>query len=219
MRRGRVFPISEKTLPGNNCLPDDVMDNGALSISYLECNFMEPATQKSTWAIDPVHSKLRFDAKYLMISTVSGWFREIEGIVVTHGTNFDDSEMSLTIYTNSIYTGIEERDNHLRSADFFDALHFPIIRFRSTSVHNSENLITIKGDLTIKDITQPISFVARYLGSCKDPNGNTKAGFDFDISFDRKDFNITWNRFFDQQGVLISDMVLIHGDVQLLKLS
>src|SRR6478736_2594271 len=95
---------------------------------------MEETTHKNTWAIDPVHTKIRFDAKYLMITAVSGWFRELEGTVLGSAEDFSDSEISLTIYTNSIFTGIEERDEHLPSPDFFDVKKYPTITFRSTAI-------------------------------------------------------------------------------------
>jgi polyisoprenoid-binding protein YceI len=179
---------------------------------------MEQATT-TTWAIDPVHTKIRFEAKYLMITAVSGWFREFEGLVVSNTEDFSDSEITITIYTNSLFTGNEERDNHLRSPDFFDTKKYPTITFRSTAttVH-AENCITVTGQLAIKDTVQEISFGAKYLGSVPDPMGNTKACFEMDAVFDRKVFNITWNQFFDQQGVLISDQVKLHADVQLLRM-
>jgi len=180
---------------------------------------MEENTHKNTWAIDPVHTKIRFDAKYLMITSVSGWFRELEGTVVNATEDFSDSEIQLTIYSNSIFTGIEERDAHLRSADFFDAKKYPTITFRSTTVTAKEDTIKVNGQLAIKDITQDIAFDAKFLGIVRDPRGNIKAGVEIDMVFDRKDFNITWNEFFDKQGVLISDQVKIHADVQLLKLT
>ena len=180
---------------------------------------MEETTHKNTWAIDPVHTKIRFDAKYLMITSVSGWFRELEGTVVNGSKDFSDSEIQLTIYSNSVFTGIEERDTHLRSADFFDAKNYPTITFRSNTVTVTADTIKVTGQLAIKDITQDIEFEAKFLGIVHDPRGNIKAGFEIDMMFDRKDFNITWNEFFDKQGVLISDQVRVHADVQLLRLA
>ena len=174
---------------------------------------------KTAWAIDPVHTKIRFDVKYLMLSTVSGWFREIEGTVHAAGDDFNDSEIRLTIYTHSLFTGIEERDDHLRSPDFFDAKKYPTIKFHSTVVRVKKDNIKITGILTVKEITQEIVFTAKYLGNVPDPMGNTKAGFEMDTTFDRKDFNITWNQFFNKSTILISDQVKLHADIQLLKLS
>jgi len=180
---------------------------------------MTATNNKTVWAIDPVHTKIRFDARYLMITAVSGWFRQLEGTVTSAGDDFSNSSIELVLYTNSIDTGVPERDNHLRSADFFDAKKYPTIHFKSTAVSVTDGKINITGSLTIKDTTQDIQFTAVYFGSLPDPMGNTKAGFESDIIFNRKDFNISWNQRFDKQGVLISDEVGIHADIQLLKLS
>lgn len=179
---------------------------------------MEKKGEQSSWVIDPVHTRIRFEAKYLLITSVSGWFRELEGTVSTEHDNFDGCQIALTIYTSSLYTGIEERDNHLRSPDFFDTLKYPTIEFRSASVKVQKDGIVVAGRLSIKDASQDIRFLARYLGTVQDPMGNTKAGFEMNTVFDRKAFNINWNQYFDKQGVLLSDEVGIHCDLQLLKL-
>ncbi len=174
---------------------------------------------KTIMAIDPVHTKIRFDAKYLLLTAVSGWFREVEGTIISEADDFSSSEIRLIIYTHSLFTGIDERDDHLRSADFFDAKKYPAISFSSTNVLVEGDDIKISGLLSIKDITQEIIFTAKYLGTVPDPMGNTKACFEMDTVFDRKDFNITWNQFFDKNGILISDQVKLHADIQLLKLT
>ena len=134
-------------------------------------------------------------------------------------TDFDESQIQLTIYSNSLYTGIDDRDNHLRSSDFLDTKNFPTIKFVSTSVHVNDSDIKVKGILTIKGIEQELEFDAKFVGVVRDPVGNIKAGFEVDTLFDRKDFNITWNQYIDQQGILIGDQVKIHADVHLLKLN
>ncbi len=179
---------------------------------------MATQSNKQTWAIDPVHTKVRFDAKYLLLSTVSGWFQEIEGAVSGANSDFTDSEINLTIYTHSIYTGITERDQHLRSADFFHTEKFPTIRFRSTAVTTAGDEIHITGLLTVKEVTHTIGFNARYLGTVPDAMGNTKAGFEMDMILDRKAFDIGWNLRFDTNGLLIADEVHLRADVQLLRL-
>ncbi|WP_207510667.1 YceI family protein [Longitalea luteola] len=180
---------------------------------------MNTTVKHATWAIDPTHSTIRFDAKYLLISSVSGWFREFEGTVVSGQDGFCNSEINLTIYTHSLNTGNDERDNHLRSPDFFDSKNFPMIHFRSREVTMQEKNIQINGILTVKGIEHPFSFTATFLGMCADPMGNTKAGFEMDTVLNRKDFNITWNQLFDKNGLLLSDEVRVHCDLQLLKLS
>src|SRR5690349_10796557 len=156
---------------------------------------MEETKHKNAWAIDPVHTRIRFDAKYLMITSVSGWFRELEGTVIGAAEDFSDCEIRLTMYTNSIFTGIEERDEHLRSPDFFDAKKYPTITFKSTALTVLGDLIKVKGIISIKEKQQEIEFDAKFLGIVPDPRGNIKAGFEMDIVLDRKDFNITWNEF------------------------
>ncbi|MCG2617438.1 YceI family protein [Terrimonas sp. NA20] len=171
------------------------------------------------WMIDPVHTRLRFGVRYLMLTAVSGWFTEFEGSVITKEEDFSACEIRLTIYANSIYTGNEERDNHLRSADFFDTKRYPTIGFRSTSVTAHADHIQVNGELTIKDVTQPIGFNVILLGLSADPMGNSKAGFEMDAVFNRQDFKISWNQVIDKFGVMIADEVKLHGDVQLLRIS
>jgi polyisoprenoid-binding protein YceI len=179
---------------------------------------METTENRRVWLIDPVHTKIRFETKYLLITSVSGWFTEFEGTVITSSDDFNDSQIQLTVYTNSIYTGNAERDNHLRSRDFFNARKFPTLSFKSNTIIPGLKLEII-GDLKIKDVTESIQFEARYTGSAKDPNGNLKAGFEMNTILNRKDFNINWNQVFDKAGVLLSDEVNIFCDVQLLKVS
>lgn len=179
---------------------------------------MEEINKEVIWVIDPVHTRIRFDTKYLLLTPVSGWFTQFEGSVVTTEDNFNGSCAQLTIYTNSVYTGNEERDAHLRSADFFDAAKHPVITWKSNAVVVRGDQIEATGILSIKGIEQQLTLQARHVGSSPDPMGNTKAGFTLDATLNRKDFNITWNQFIDKHGLLLSDEVVLHCDVQLLKL-
>lgn len=174
--------------------------------------------QQHVWAIDPIHTRIRFDAKYLLITSVSGWFRELEGTVICTQPDFSDAEIEVILYTRSIFTGVEQRDQHLLSSDFFNAEHFPTISFRSKKVENQAGIISVTGTLTIKKIDHPILFQATHIATVPDPMGNEKAGFELDAVFNRKDFQISWNQAFGAQGLLISDEVKIHGDVQLLRI-
>ncbi len=179
---------------------------------------MQDQQDSIIWMVDPVHTRIRFESKYLLLTAVSGWFTEFEGTVVSPNDDFSGSDIRLTIYTNSLYTGNEERDNHLKSADFFDARRYPTISFRSTSVTVNETSLHVNGQLTIKDVTQPLEFDVRHTGISKDTMGNSKAGFEMDTLFNRKDFNISWNQVIDKYGVMIADEVKLHCDIQLLKL-
>lgn len=179
---------------------------------------MEDQQSSKIWMVDPVHTRIRFESKYLLLTSVSGWFTEFEGSVIAPMNDFSGSEIRMTIYTNSIYTGNDERDNHLRSADFFDARRYPTIEFRSATVAVDQANIHVSGQLTIKDVTQSLEFDVRHTGISKDPMGNSKAGFEMDTVFNRKDFNINWNQVIDKFGVMIADEVKLHCDIQLLKL-
>jgi polyisoprenoid-binding protein YceI len=180
---------------------------------------MEASENRRIWLIDPVHTKIRFETKYLLITSVSGWFTEFEGTVSTTTDDFNDSQIQFTIYTNSIYTGNTERDNHLRSSDFFDARKYPTLTFNSSSISVQGWQLEVVGDLKIKDVTESIEFEVAYIGSTRDPIGNLKAGFEANTILNRKDFNINWNQVFDKAGVLLSDEVKVFCDVQLLKVS
>ena len=180
---------------------------------------MENNDNKQVWLIDPVHSKFRFETKYLLITSLSGWFTQPEGRIITSSDSFHNCKLQVTIYTGSVYTGNEERDNHLRSADFFDVKNFPAITFNSSLVIVRDSTADISGDLSIKGITKTLHFKAKYLGSVRDPLGNWKAAFEMSTILNRKDFNISWNQFFDNSGVLLSDEVKVFCDVQLLKVS
>lgn len=179
---------------------------------------MQDQQDSTIWMVDPVHTRIRFESKYLLLTAVSGWFTEFEGTVVAPNDDFSESDIRLTIYANSLYTGNEERDNHLRSADFFDTRRYPTISFRSVSVTANETSLHVSGQLTIKDVTQPLEFDVRHTGISKDTMGNSKAGFEMDALFNRKDFNISWNQVIDKYGVMIADEVKLHCDIQLLKL-
>lgn len=180
---------------------------------------MEASEHKSVWLFDPVHTKIRFETAYLLITSVSGWFTEFAGTVITSSDNFDESQIQFTIYTNSIYTGNSERDNHLRSPDFFDVEKFPTLSFKSPAIHTTGSMLNAVGELKIKDVTETIEFQIKYRGSTRDPMGNLKAGFEMNTTLNRQDFNINWNQVFDNAGILLSDEVRIFCDVQLLKVS
>ncbi|MET0636508.1 MAG: YceI family protein [Chitinophagaceae bacterium] len=180
---------------------------------------MEKNVIQTIWAIDPIHSQIRFEARYLL-SHVSGWFPDFEGTVISSGEGFDQSELRVAIYTNSVYTGNNERDRHLRSADFFDAINYPVIGFHSTGVNQAEgDLLKITGLLDIKGIQVKQEMETRYLGVQPDQLGNIKAGFSLDALFNRKDFGISWNQLLDKGGTLLSDEIRVHADVQLLRLT
>lgn len=175
--------------------------------------------EKSVWVIDPVHSRLRFEAKYLMLSSVSGWFTDFEGTVITEKTDFSDCEIGLVVYTQSIFTGNEERDRHLRSPDFFDAAQYPMITFHSDHVELKSQELQVAGRLCIHGITESIKLCVSSIGIAPDPMGNTKAAFHLTTTLNRKSYQMTWNKYFDKQGVMLGDEIDVICDIQLLKVS
>jgi polyisoprenoid-binding protein YceI len=165
-----------------------------------------------TWNVDASHSELGFVARHLMVTKVRGQFKEFEGTVKV-GDDLASSQVTAVVQLASIDTGSADRDNHLRSADFFDVENNPTMSFTSTDV--SEGALT--GDLTIKGVTRPVTFDLDFNGLATDPWGNTKAGFEASTEINRKDFGLEWNVALEGGGVLVSEKIKIHLDIQLVK--
>jgi len=174
---------------------------------------------KSTWSIDPTHSEITFKIRHLMITNVTGKFHKFSAEVATEEEDFMQAAISFTAEIASVDTGNEQRDGHLRSADFFDAEKFPELKFVATKTENVDNdgSYELYGDLTIRDITKAVKLDVEFGGVAKDPWGNTKAGFTINGKINRKDFGLTWNAATEAGGVLVSDEVRLSCDVQLIK--
>lgn len=176
---------------------------------------METAT-KTTWNIDPTHSEIQFKVKHLVISTVTGHFRQFEGIVETEGDDFSTAAISFAAETASVDTNQTQRDEHLRSAEFFDAENFPKMTFLSTSVEKTgDATYTITGDLTIKGNTKSVKLDAEYGGSMTDFYGNYKSGFEVTGKINRKDFGLTWGAVTEAGGVVVGDEVKLAFNIQI----
>lgn len=170
------------------------------------------------WVMDPTHSTVGFKVKHLMISTVSGEFGSYEGTVTTKGDSFADADVSFTAQVNSITTLNEQRDGHLKSADFFDAEHHPVITFKSTSFSKKgDDEYVLNGDLTIRGVTKPVSLNVEYSGMVQDPYGNTKAGFSLHGKINRKDFGLSWSAVTEAGSVVVSEDVKLAIEAQLVK--
>jgi len=165
-----------------------------------------------TWAIDPTHSEVGFVARHLMVTKVRGSFTDVTGTVQV-GQDIGDSVANVTIKTASVSTGTADRDTHLRSADFFDVENNPTMSFTSTEVTED----SLKGDLTIKGVTRPVEFELDFEGLATDPWGNQKAGFEAETEINRKDFGLEWNVALEGGGVLVSEKIKIHLEIQLTK--
>jgi polyisoprenoid-binding protein YceI len=170
------------------------------------------------WKIDPAHSEILFRVKHLMITTVTGSFRKYSLDVETDGDDFTTAKKILfTAEVNSINTNNEQRDTHLKSDDFFSEEKYGQVKFEGRSFNKSGNDYILKGDLTIRDQTKPIELKVEYGGIVKDSFGQTKAGFTVDGKISRKEFGLLWNAVTETGGVVVSDEIKIHCEVQLIK--
>ncbi|MGB3307439.1 MAG: YceI family protein [Thermomicrobiales bacterium] len=172
------------------------------------------ATRLITLAIDRNHSLLEFAVKHMKFTTVKGRFEDFSGTILFDPDDIERSSVDVTIDTASLNTGIGARDTHLRSADFFDVKRFPIATFHSTSIEGDRTRFTIDGELTIRDVTRPISLRAEYQGSGVNPSGVEVSGFEATGRFNRRDFGLNWNQALESGGVLVSDEVRLDLDIQ-----
>ncbi len=170
------------------------------------------------WGLDPMHSEINFKVKHMMIANVTGGFTKFNVDAVTEGNDFTKAKVNFTADVNSINTNNEQRDGHLKSADFFDAEKFPHVKFESTSItKKSDEEYNMHGNLTIKDVTKPVNLAVNFGGIGKDPYGNTKAGFTIDGKINRKDFGLTWNAALVTGGMLVGEELKIQSEIQLAK--
>lgn len=166
------------------------------------------------YQLDVAHSRLGFVARHAMVTKVRGTFREFDGHAHLDADDPTKSTAELTIKTQSIDTGSEQRDGHLRTNDFFDAPNFPDMTFTSTSVEREDDKrFRMTGDLTIKDVTKPVTIDFEFIGSAKDPYGNIRLGFEGRATINRKDWDLNWNTALETGGFLVSDKVILEIDV------
>jgi polyisoprenoid-binding protein YceI len=175
------------------------------------------AALTGTWTIDPAHSRVGFVARHAMVTKVRGQFREVEGQITIDAANHKSSSAVVTIQVASIDTGQAQRDEHLKSGDFFEVEKYPVINFRSTDVEVQGEEIVLKGDLTIKGTTAPVTLELEYGGTAKDPFGNTRAGFEGKTTVNRKDWGLSWNAALETGGVLVSEKVTLEFEISLIK--
>jgi polyisoprenoid-binding protein YceI len=172
------------------------------------------AATRTTWTIDASHSTVEFVAKHMMITTVKGRFADVSGTIVADEANIADSSVEVTMQAESLDTRTGERDAHLRSPDFLDVDRYPTITFRSTSVRGTKEKFQVTGDLTIRDVTKPITLDVEFGGEGKDPWGGTRASFSAHGKFDRRDYGLTWNVALETGGILVSNEVKINIEAQ-----
>lgn len=170
------------------------------------------------WAIDPTHSTVGFKVKHMMFTNVSGKFENYEANIVTEGDDFTKSNIEFSADINSIDTRNADRDNHLKSADFFDVENHPKMTFKASSFTkvDDENY-EIAGDLSMRGVTKFVKLPAEFSGLMTDPWGNTKAGLNISGKVNRKDWGLNWNSALETGGVLVSEDVKLDIELQLIK--
>jgi polyisoprenoid-binding protein YceI len=172
----------------------------------------------TTWVIDPAHSEVQFKVKHMMITTVTGQLTSFESTVEADSDDFTNAKVHFSADMNSITTNNEQRDGHLKSADFFDLENNPKLTFESTGFEKAGgDKFKLTGDLTIRGISKPVTLDVEFGGINKDPWGNLKAGFTVTGKINRKDWGLNWNAALESGGVLVSDEVRINCDVQFSK--
>ena len=173
-------------------------------------------TVKTKWLLDASHSELTFKVKHLMIANVKGEFKNFT--VEIDGEDFKNASVAVSVDTSSVFTNSTERENHLKSVDFFDVENHKAMTFKSTSFRQLEDdEYKLKGLLTIRGVSKEIVLDVQFGGTIKDPWGNEKAGFSFEGKINRKDWGLNWNAALETGGVLVSDEVKISGEVEFVK--
>jgi len=170
-----------------------------------------------TYAIDPTHSRVGFVARHAMVTKVRGSFNEFVGSGFFDGDDPSNSKLSLTIEAKSIDTRNADRDGHLRSNDFFDMDTYPQITFVSTGVVANGETYEVSGDLTIKDVTRPVTVGLEYTGAAVDPFNNSRIGFEGSTTINRKDWNVSWNAPLEAGGVLVGEKVVLEFEVSAIR--
>jgi len=173
----------------------------------------------ATYTVDPTHSDVGFTVRHL-ISKVRGEFTDFSAEIVKNDADPAASRVDFRVRVDSIDTGNEKRDNHLRSPDFFDAASHPEIVFQSKRVERvTDTEYRVTGELTVRGITKVVTLPVAFGGELTDPWGNVKAGFSTSIVLDRQEFGVTWNQTLDQGGVMLGDEVRVDIDLQVKKTS
>ena len=171
----------------------------------------------TTWKLDPTHTLVEFSAKHLMITTVKGRITDVLGTIYTDEKDPKKSSVEATLKAASLDTRTDQRDQHLRSADFLNAEVYPEITFRSTRIEGEKDKFKLTGDLTIRDVTKPVTLDVTFEGRQKDPWGGERVGFSASGKIDRRDFGLTWNQALETGGVVVGNDIKISIEVEAVK--
>lgn len=172
----------------------------------------------ATYTIDPAHSEIGFRVRHLMISTVSGTFSDFSGTMEAEKEDFSDARIAFSAQTASLSTHNAQRDEHLRSEEFFDTASFPELTFESTALRpGGGDAFVLEGNLTLRGVTKPVQLQATYNGTMTDPYGQTKHGFEVSGKINRKDYGLNWSAVTEAGGVVVSDEVRLDINVQFIQ--
>lgn len=175
-------------------------------------------TETTKWVLDPTHSELLFKVKHLMITNVKGEFRKFNAEATTQGEDFSTAQITVSIDASSVFTNNDDRDNHLKSADFFEVEKYGELTFASSSLtKNGDDVYKLSGLLTIRGVSKPVELEVEFGGINKDPWGNMKAGFSLNGKISRKEWGLNWNAALETGGVLVSDEVRLSAEIQMVK--
>lgn len=169
------------------------------------------------WNIDPTHSEIGFKVKHMMISNVRGSFASFRANAETNGEDFNSAKLNFEADINSIDTGVADRDAHLKSDDFFNAESYPTLKFESTGVKLDDEDLIIEGNMTIRDVTKPVTLKGEFGGIVTDPYGQTKAGFTLNGKIKRSEFGLRWNAVTEAGSIVVSDDIRIQNEIQFVK--
>jgi len=168
------------------------------------------------WSVDTTHSKVQFSVKHMVIAQVTGEFQKYDLNINKMNGSFESAEVEFSIDTDTINTGIEDRDKHLKSADFFDVGKFRKIYFKSTSIKKvDDETYKMTGDLTIKNVSKPIELTVSFGGQIVDPWGNIRAGYNIEGTINRFDYDLTWNNLIETGGAVVGKKVKINTDIEI----
>ena len=188
-----------------------------LSVAVLVA-LMGVSAQADQWHIDKVHSTVGFSVRHMVVSKVIGRFRDFTGSLNFDGKNVAAGTAEMTVQMTSIDTDEPKRDDHLRSADFFDVANFPTMTFKSKKViPGKDGAFQLVGDLTLRGITKEVTFDCEFNGVVSDPWGGTRAGFSAQTKINRQDFKVSWNQTLDAGGVVVGDEVTVMLDLEWVK--
>ncbi len=170
------------------------------------------------WVLDPTHSDISFKIKHMMITNVNGHFKDFDATVETQDGDFSTAIICFSAKVDSIETKNAQRDEHLKSTEFFDAAEHPEIKFTGKTMQKiDEETYKLTGELTMRGVTKPVTFDVNFGGVMKDPWGNERAGFELNGKVNRRDFGLQWSAVTEAGGVVVSDDVKLHASVEFIK--